>query len=512
MPTIKWSEYLTGDDSTGDGTSGNPYKTITKASIGLSGGDEVRVGKGPADAALTGTLGFTTGDKALVGTGTLFTSELAIGDFVKGGDGHWWEVITITSDVLAALFQVYAGNTESGISSYKLGVISTGEAASAATVIQAVSVSGSSEASRLKISGGWDLTTELQTGESFFRQMHGTFATRYGRGLYMNSKSYIEVENLHFLRYDNCYYMTNCSSIRVTGLLAISAGDEGIYFSSSRNCEFVSCIASGCVDKGLYMTSSHSNQFDDCEFYSNPTTGVSLIASHANVFRNPIVKRCQSGFYIQRTRAVRIIGYLGEENYVGVYVQDCGSNEIAMVTLNDSHYGLSIDLSLGLKVSGYSATGNNTEVSVLAGKTWAETPVVGIQSFKAVGDDRQYFEYGMTYRDTTDARSGACLKFDPSSAIYYIRQSFFCKAESGIAQTVKLYMKDDSSFNGDVVAALYFLGERITGWSTWTMTTSYVEQSIVGALGDITEDGMLELRVKVRGTAGNVFADDFSYS
>jgi len=73
-------------------------------------------------------------------------------------------------------------------------------------------------------------------------------------------------------------------------------------------------------------------------------------------------------------------------------------------------------------------------------------------------------------------------------------------------------MKDDAGFNGDVVAALYFLGERITGWSTWSMTTDYVEQDIVGALGDITEDGVIELRVKVRGTAGNVFADDFSYS
>lgn len=73
-------------------------------------------------------------------------------------------------------------------------------------------------------------------------------------------------------------------------------------------------------------------------------------------------------------------------------------------------------------------------------------------------------------------------------------------------------MKDDATFNGDVRAALYFLGQKITGWTAWTMTTSYVEQSIVAAAGDITEDGVVELRMQVRGTAGNVYADDLSYS
>jgi len=57
--SIKYCDYTNGDDDTGDGTSGNPYKTIQKSDNGLSGGDEIRVAKSPASSDLTGTVGFT---------------------------------------------------------------------------------------------------------------------------------------------------------------------------------------------------------------------------------------------------------------------------------------------------------------------------------------------------------------------------------------------------------------------------------------------------------------------
>ena len=164
MATIKYCDYITGDDGTGDGSAGNPYKTITTASTGLTGGDEVRVAKSPAPTALTGTLGFTKEGTALVGTGTLFTAELVIGDFVKGGDDHWWEVVVITNDTTATLWKEYSGNTESGVSSFKLGITSTGEAPSSTTQVQVISAPGSSIISRLKISGGWDLAGPTQDG------------------------------------------------------------------------------------------------------------------------------------------------------------------------------------------------------------------------------------------------------------------------------------------------------------------------------------------------------------
>ena len=161
---IVYCSWATGDDTTGTGTAANPYKTITKASTSRTAGDEVRVAKSPDPTALTGTTAWTLNGTTVTGTGTLFKTELAIGDFISAPDGGWYEVITLTSDTSATLYKKYPSATASGHSSQKLGVTDTGAAASSSTQVQVVSKSGTSSAN-LKISGGWDLTTETQTGQ-----------------------------------------------------------------------------------------------------------------------------------------------------------------------------------------------------------------------------------------------------------------------------------------------------------------------------------------------------------
>jgi len=161
---IVYCSWATGDDTTGTGTAAYPYKTITKASTSRSAGDEVRVAKSPDPTALTGTTAWTLNGTTVTGTDTLFTSELAQGDFISAPDGNWYEVITISSNTSATLYKKYPSASASGHSSQKLGVTDTGAAASSSTQVQVVSKSGTSSAN-LKISGGWDLTTETQTGQ-----------------------------------------------------------------------------------------------------------------------------------------------------------------------------------------------------------------------------------------------------------------------------------------------------------------------------------------------------------
>ena len=105
--TIVYCDWATGDDTTGTGTAANPYKTIDKASTGMTGGDEVRVAKSPEPTALTGTLGFTNNSTAVTGNGTAFTTELALGDFISAPDGGWYEVIAIGSNTSATLYKKY---------------------------------------------------------------------------------------------------------------------------------------------------------------------------------------------------------------------------------------------------------------------------------------------------------------------------------------------------------------------------------------------------------------------
>ena len=255
--TIVYCSWATGNDTTGTGTAANPYKTITKASTSRSVGDEVRVAKSPDPTALTGTTAWTLNGTTVTGTGTLFTTELAIGDFISAPDGQWYEVITIGSDTSATLYQKYPSATASGHASQKLGVTDTGAASSSTTQVQVVSSSGTSSAF-LYISGGWDLSTETQTGQTYFRQKHGTFNNRYGYGLYMTGKSYTSISRLHFLRYNYGIYYSSSNNNTCTSPTCNSNSSYGIYYyySSNNTCTSPTCNSNF---RGIYYYYSSNN-------------------------------------------------------------------------------------------------------------------------------------------------------------------------------------------------------------------------------------------------------------
>lgn len=489
MPTIKYCDWATGDDTTGDGSNTLPYKTITKASTGLTGGDEVRAAKSPAPTALTGTIAFTAGSTTITGTGTAFTTQLAIGDFVEGGDGYWYEVITIASNTSATLYQKYSGTTASGVSSRKLGVTDTGAAAASTTAVQTVSVSGSSTSSILTISGGWDLSTQTQTGMTYFRQMNGTFSNRYGYGLYLSSKSYIEVSKIGLLRYNYGVYTNAVSQTVFNDIFSGSNGYYGLYINNSDTITINNTKTICDYRDGIYVTQSGSININNpiCNGV-NFVAGIEISSSQNVTITNPIFKYNASGLRFATAFHNNIISPVFEGNSVGVYYSGTnyenilynpsGSPSISSGTYKDSYY-----------------------------------PWLKIQKYNEVsGDNRCYFATGITYRDTANARSGECLKYDPTSATYYISQSFFFKADASTAQTLSAYIKAEAAFNGDVQGAIYFLGEAITDWTDITPTAddTYEQKSLVAAAVDIIEDGVLELRIKVRGTAGNVYVDDLA--
>jgi len=497
MAYIKYCDYINGHDDTGDGSAGNPYQTITKASDGLTGGDEVRVAKSPEPTNLAGTLSFTQNNTAVVSTSAIFVNAVSggetdgsvrLGDFIKGGDGNWWEVITVTDSTHATLYQRYSGATQSGVSSQKLGITSTGAAASSSTQVQVVSASGTS-ASKLKISGGWDLLGPTQNGQTYFRQMHSTFANRYGRGLYLSSKSYVEIERCHFLRYNYGIYLSYSSNNTIT-TPTCNSDDYGIYLSSSSNNTLTTPTCNSNEYSGIYLSSSSNNTITTPTCNSNNIYGIYLQNSSNNTI---ITSTCNSN------------------TYYGIYLSYSSNNTLTTPTCNSNSYGIYLVNSSNNIANKYSGTGNSKDVYVES-RHYGDYPCLKCQHFKTAGANKCFYEYGATERDTANARSGECLKYTPTSAVYYISQSFFFKADSGVSQTLSAYIKDDSSFNGDVQAAIYFMGEKITGWTEWTPTTSYAQKSIVASSGSITEDGILELRIKCRGSSGNVFIDDISAS
>ena len=237
MTTINYCDYTNGNDTTGDGSSGNPYKTIDKASTGLSGDDEVRCAKSPAPTALSGTLTFTNGSTS-VATSEDLTGSLAAKDFVSlNSTGEhtgetWWEISSINSTTIT-LTSKYSGTGGTG-TGYKLGVTDTGAAAGPTTVVQQVSASGSS-GHLIKISGGWNLSgTPTQDGYTWFFQ---SGANKYGYALQLSSKSYINLDfgRVGFLRYRYGIYVYGSNNNTITSATC-NSNTNGIYLTTGSSC------------------------------------------------------------------------------------------------------------------------------------------------------------------------------------------------------------------------------------------------------------------------------------
>ncbi len=75
----------------------------------------------PNPAALTGTVSVTTGGITVLGSGTHFTTQLAVGNVVTIDNGTY-TVTTIASDILIFIDPLYQGVTASGINMY-LGAV-----------------------------------------------------------------------------------------------------------------------------------------------------------------------------------------------------------------------------------------------------------------------------------------------------------------------------------------------------------------------------------------------------
>jgi len=333
---IVYCSWATGDDTNGTGTAANPYKTITKASTSRTAGDEVRVAKSPDPTALTGTTAWTLNDTTVTGTDTLFTTELAIGDFISAPDGNWYEVITIGSNTSATLYKKYPSATASGHSSQKLGVTDTGAATSSSTQVQVVNSSGNSSAF-LYISGGWDLSTGTQTGQTWFRQKHGTFANRYGYGLYMTGKSYTNFDKLNFLRYNTgIYYTSSSNNNTITSATCNSNSNSGIYYTTSSNNTITSATCNS-NNYGICYYGSSNNTITSATCNSNNSYGIYYSSSSNNTITSAT---CNSN------------------NNYGIYYTNSSNNTITSATCNSNSIGISYSSSSNNTIHSLSTSGN----------------------------------------------------------------------------------------------------------------------------------------------------------
>ena len=70
-----------------------------------------------ATQAMTGTTAFVSAGQGVVGTGTTFTTQCVVGDIIKGGDGNYYEIATITDNTNLTLATAYQSANIAGVTS-----------------------------------------------------------------------------------------------------------------------------------------------------------------------------------------------------------------------------------------------------------------------------------------------------------------------------------------------------------------------------------------------------------
>lgn len=161
---IWYTDNITGDDNTGDGTISTPYKTISKAASVAANDDTIRVA-GSGWSAVSGTLTNSTFNTSTIQTSVDLTGELSTGTLISFKDPAFgdrkmiYRVLSITTSSISI-------NTATGLTpgvAYEVEKLTTNhyESATASTIFE--NISGSA-VSGLKIEGGWTSGFTAQDG------------------------------------------------------------------------------------------------------------------------------------------------------------------------------------------------------------------------------------------------------------------------------------------------------------------------------------------------------------
>jgi hypothetical protein len=150
----KYVDLASGNDSTGDGTAGNPYKTIAKGVTEAGSGGEVRVA-GAAVASI-GNAVWTYGSTSVTVTGSDVTGTAAAGSYIRPKPAAL---------ALCPMYRVASSNYADGVTTITLSATFRGASGTYAsqripmTTLTAEETIGTAGRT---VSFGWNLSTETQ--------------------------------------------------------------------------------------------------------------------------------------------------------------------------------------------------------------------------------------------------------------------------------------------------------------------------------------------------------------
>jgi len=164
------TNFLTGNDSTGDGTTGLPYKTVYKALTVAASADTIKVAGGQWSANLAGNFTFTQNSNVITTSvsqvGTVLVDDiLSFEDGQFGFDKFHIKVLAVTAgSITTCLFWPMATTTVNDVR--RIETYHYSQAAASPTALETWSTTDIQPAGRtgITISGGWNNTFDTQGG------------------------------------------------------------------------------------------------------------------------------------------------------------------------------------------------------------------------------------------------------------------------------------------------------------------------------------------------------------
>jgi hypothetical protein len=202
-------------------------------------------------------------------------------------------------NTLATAGRGYSGTTEIVVC-YLRETIKTSLAAALTTVIQEVQDSGIFGNSSIVFLGGFNTTTSIQDGETFFDGLNG-----FGYGFQAMNKSFLTIFHLNFVRYYCAFYYYGGYEITI----ATEVGNSSIgFYTRVSVITYIKYLkAYNNLTNGIYFNNSFMNYFDFV--YSHNNIGEAILTtagSGNNTFFNCGAKNSSHGvnFYTSQNNFI----------------------------------------------------------------------------------------------------------------------------------------------------------------------------------------------------------------
>jgi len=419
----------------------------------------------------------------------------------QGGTESWYGIQSINGTTVlldndtntkANAGRGYSGTTET-VTTYKRETIKTALATSSTTVVQGVQDSGIL-GSNIQFQGGWNTSTTVQDGETFFDGLSG-----FGSGIYLSDKSYITFNYLNVCRYFNgVYYYNSNNNTIITLSNANNNASYGVYYYNSNN-------------NTIITLSNANNNASYGVYYYNSNNNTIITLSNAN-------NNASSGvYYYNSSNTITTLSNANNNASYGVYYSSGNNNTIKFLSTSGNG-------SAGI----YNNTGINylfnaliAEATEVTGYTALANSRIFSQKHDQTADNHAIFTDGGQIHSTTAVRhtaSGIAWRLDVTSANrasnYPLGLSIAKIAVAANNQvTVKAWFRRS---NTGITGRLICKGKQIAGvdndvYADMTAAADTWEELTINFTP--TEAGVVEIEAQAwGGTAYSVYVDDITIS